>query len=76
MEEISKVAQGNAAAIEEVSATARSQQQALGATLGNSEALAGLAEELRGALGSFRTDVTETVSDSEAERDPEAGPSA
>ena len=76
MEEISKVARGNASAIEEVSETARSQLQAVSSTLGNSEALSKLADELRGALGSFRTDATVMVPESHGDRDPEAGSSA
>jgi methyl-accepting chemotaxis protein len=58
MAEISKVAKGNAAAIEEVSRTARSQLEAVTATLSSSEALTKLADHLRGSLASFRTDET------------------
>jgi methyl-accepting chemotaxis protein len=65
MDEISKVAKGNAAAIEEVSCTARSQLEAVTATLDSSEALAKLADEMRGSLKRFRTDVSS--------RDVEAG---
>ncbi len=56
MEEISTVARGNAAAIEDVSRTARVQLEAVTSTLGSSEALSKLADALRGSLGSFRTD--------------------
>jgi methyl-accepting chemotaxis protein len=56
MDEISKAARVNAAAIEEVSRTARSQLDAVTSTLDSSEALARLADQLRSALGSFRTE--------------------
>jgi methyl-accepting chemotaxis protein len=76
MDEISTVARGNAAAIEDVSRTARSQLEAVTATLGSSEALSGLAEQLRGSLGSFRTDATVTVPESREDLGPEQGDSA
>jgi methyl-accepting chemotaxis protein len=55
MSEISKVAGGNAVAIEEVSRTARTQLEAVAATVESSEALTTLADELRGVLGRFET---------------------
>ncbi len=56
MDEISKVAGSNASAIEDVARTARTQLEAVTSTLDSSEALAKLADQLRGALGSFRTE--------------------
>jgi methyl-accepting chemotaxis protein len=76
MEEISKVARGNAAAIEDVSRTARSQLGAVTATLASSEALSNLADELRGDLGSFRTDATVMVPERHEDLDPDGGASA
>ena len=55
MDEIAKVARGNAAAIENVSRTARKQLEAVTATVESSEALSSLADELRRVLTSFRT---------------------
>ena len=69
MGEISKVARGNAAAIEDVSRTARSQLEAVTSTLSSSEALTNLAVALRGSLGTFRTDeacVADAIEGSEA----------
>jgi methyl-accepting chemotaxis protein len=55
MSEISKVAGSNAVAIEDVSRTARTQLEAVAATVESSEALTALADELRGVLGRFET---------------------
>jgi methyl-accepting chemotaxis protein len=73
MDEISKVSKGNAAAIEDVSRTARSQLEAVTATLDSSEGLASLADELRGSLGSFRTDADHPP-EPDAETDEERAP--
>jgi methyl-accepting chemotaxis protein len=70
MAEISKVAGSNAVAIEEVSRTARTQLEAVAATVDNSEELTALAEELRGVLGRFETG-PEVVSSRPAARAPE-----
>jgi methyl-accepting chemotaxis protein len=75
MKEISKVARGNATAVDEVSRTAASQLEALTSTLANSEALSKLADELRGSLGSFRTDATVMVPERHEDRETAAGAS-
>ena len=55
MDEISKVAEGNASVIEEVSLTARTQLEAVSEIAESSQALASLAEQLGVILRSFRT---------------------
>jgi methyl-accepting chemotaxis protein len=72
MSEISKVAGSNAVAIEDVSRTARTQLEAVAATVESSEALTTLADELRGVLGRFETG-SESVSGRTAGRKAEAG---
>jgi methyl-accepting chemotaxis protein len=79
MNEIAKVAHSNAAAIEEVSLTARAQLEAVTSTVDSSEGLTRLADELRRVISRFQIGANSMPADlgqddeRETERAAEAG---
>jgi len=74
MQEIAGVASGNAQGVEEVAHTARCQLEAVSAMVEGSEALANLAEEMRGSLRGLRTGSTGDVEPASVRDRPEERP--
>jgi methyl-accepting chemotaxis protein len=68
MEELSRVAAGNARAVDAVAASAREQLSAMSEQVASTRRLTELAEELRGVLRQFRTDRSERAADAPESR--------